>query len=132
VVPVYARDEVSARHLEHRRAPPVGAKQATPAEVGNLRFAGRSVELGPTAFMAQLRTMAPDGALPPWSRWFSDDIMRELVHDENLRVALEREMPRLPLSYAESAVPVPDAWLRRSFVILRGAGGRRESAATRA
>jgi hypothetical protein len=68
--------------------------------------------------MDQLRAMATDGVLPPWARWFGDDAMRELVHDANLRVALEREMPRLPLSYVESAVPLPDAWLRRPSAYL--------------
>lgn len=70
------------------------------------------VELAPTAFMDQLRSIATDGVLPPWSRWFADDVMRELVHDEDLRAAFESEMPRLPLSYFESAVPLPEDWLR--------------------
>jgi hypothetical protein len=60
--------------------------------------AAGSVELAPTAFMDQLRTMASDGVVPPWCRWFGDDALRELVHDDNLRAALEREMPGLPLS----------------------------------
>jgi hypothetical protein len=66
--------------------------------------------LGPPAFMEQLRAMAADGVLPPWSRWFGADAMRELVPDERLRADLEAEMPRLPLSYFEAAVPLPDAW----------------------
>jgi hypothetical protein len=80
--------------------------------------AAGSVELAPTAFMDQLRTRATDDVLPPWSRWFGDDAMRELVHDENLRVALEREMPRVPLSYFESAVPLPEDWQRRPCAYL--------------
>jgi len=98
---------------------------ALTAEVAGLVFvdsflppAAGPVVLGPTAFMDQLRTMATDDVLPPWSRWFGEDAMRELVHDENLRVALEREMPRLPLSYFESAVPLPERWLRRPCAYL--------------
>jgi pimeloyl-ACP methyl ester carboxylesterase len=66
--------------------------------------------LGPATFMEQLRGMAVDDVLPPWSRWFGADAMRELVPDERLRADLEAEMPRLPLSYFEATVPLPDAW----------------------
>jgi len=48
--------------------------------------------------------------LPPWSSWFGDETMLELVPDERLRASLSRDMPRLPLSYFEASVPVPDAW----------------------
>lgn len=69
--------------------------------------------LGPPALMEQLRAIATDGVLPPWSRWFGADTMRELVPDERLRAALETEMPRLPLSYFQAAVPLPDEWQKR-------------------
>jgi pimeloyl-ACP methyl ester carboxylesterase len=71
--------------------------------------AGRS-PLGAPEFMDQLRAMATDGLLPTWSRWFGPDAMRELVPDERLRADLEAEMPRLPLSYFEAVVPLPDEW----------------------
>jgi hypothetical protein len=66
--------------------------------------------LGAPEFMDQLRAMATDGLLPTWSCWFGLDAMRELVPDERLRADLEAEMPPLPLSYFEAAVPVPDEW----------------------
>jgi hypothetical protein len=69
--------------------------------------------LGPPEFMDQLRAMATDGVLAPWSRWFGADAMRELVPDQRLRADLEAEIPRLPLSYFEAAVPVPDDWASR-------------------
>jgi hypothetical protein len=71
--------------------------------------AGRLL-LGPPTFMEQLRAMATDGVLAPWSRWFGAGAMRELVPDERLRAELEAEMPRLPLSYFQATVPLPDAW----------------------
>jgi hypothetical protein len=74
--------------------------------------AGRS-PLGAPEFIDQLRAMATDGLLPTWSRWFGLDAMRELVPDERLRADLEAEMPRLPLSYFEVAVPLPDEWCAR-------------------
>jgi pimeloyl-ACP methyl ester carboxylesterase len=91
--------------------------------------AGRLV-LGPPAFMDQLRAMATDGVLPPWSRWFGADAMRELVPDERLRADLEAEMPSLPLSYFEATVPVPDDWADCPCgYLLLSAGAYRESAA---
>jgi pimeloyl-ACP methyl ester carboxylesterase len=69
--------------------------------------------LGRPTFMDQLRAMATDGVLAPWSRWFGAAAMRDLVPDERLRADLEAEMPRLPLSYFEATVPVPDDWANR-------------------
>jgi hypothetical protein len=60
--------------------------------------------------MSQLRALASDGMLPRWSSWFGEEAMRELVPDDRLRKALEDQMPRLPLSYFEATVPVPDGW----------------------
>jgi hypothetical protein len=55
--------------------------------------------------------------------------MRELVPDERLRADLEAEMPRLPLSYFEATVPVPDAWTDRPCgYLLLSAGPYGESA----
>ena len=69
--------------------------------------------------MSQLRALASDGVLPPWSRWFGEDAMRELVPEERLRVALEEDMPRLPLSYFEASVPLPGGWSARPCAYLR-------------
>jgi pimeloyl-ACP methyl ester carboxylesterase len=69
--------------------------------------------LGPPEFVDQLRAMATDGVLAPWSRWFGADAMRELVADQRLRADLEAEMARLPLSYFDAAVPLPDDWASR-------------------
>jgi pimeloyl-ACP methyl ester carboxylesterase len=79
--------------------------------------AGKLV-LGPPAFMDQLRAVAIDGVLAPWSSWFGENAMRELVPDERLRAALQGEMPRLPLSYFEATVPLPDGWDRRGCAYL--------------
>jgi pimeloyl-ACP methyl ester carboxylesterase len=77
-----------------------------------------TLALGPPAFMDQLRAMATDGVLPPWSSWFGEHAMRELVPDERLRAALEKEMPHLPLSYFEASVPLADGWSRRPCAYL--------------
>ena len=91
--------------------------------------AGR-LPLGPPAFMDQLRALATDGVLPPWSHWFGAEAMRELVPDERMRADIEAEMPRLPLSYFEATVPVADDWQeRRCGYLLLSAGLYEKSAA---
>jgi hypothetical protein len=77
-----------------------------------------SLRLAPPGFMDQLRALATDDVLPPWSRWFGENAMREPVPDDRLRAALEAEMPRLPLSYFDASVPLPDGWDRRPCAYL--------------
>jgi pimeloyl-ACP methyl ester carboxylesterase len=81
-----------------------------------------SLSLAPPGFTGQLRALATDGVLPPWSSWFGADAMRELVPDDRLRTALEGEMPRLPLSYFDASVPLPDGWDARpcAYLVLTG------------
>jgi hypothetical protein len=96
--------------------------------------AGRLL-LGPPAFMDRLRATATDGVLAPWFRWFGADAMREMVPDERLRAELEREMPRLPLSYFEATVPLPDNWGKRrrcAYLLLSAAPYGQSAAEARA
>jgi pimeloyl-ACP methyl ester carboxylesterase len=88
-----------------------------------------TLRLAPPGFMDQLRALATDGVLPPWSGWIGEDAMRELVADDRLRGALEEEMPRLPLSYFDESVPLPDGWDARPCAYLLFTGPHRESAA---
>lgn len=80
------------------------------------------VNLAPSELMDSLRGLASDGLLPPWSSWFGEQEMRELVPDDRLRGALEDEMPRLPLSYFDATVPVPEGWEARpcAYLLLSG------------
>ena len=80
--------------------------------------ASGGVSLAPPGFMDQLPALARDGVLPPWSSWFGEGAMRELVPDDRLRAALEDEMPRLPLSYFDATVPLPDGWDARPYAYL--------------
>jgi pimeloyl-ACP methyl ester carboxylesterase len=76
--------------------------------------------LAPPCFLDHLRTRAVGGTLPPWSTWWGEEVMRNLVPDEALRAALTREMPSLPLSYFEQHIPTPAAWERLpcSYLLL--------------
>jgi hypothetical protein len=74
--------------------------------------------LAPAGYLHDLRALAIDEVLPPWSSWFGEDTWRELVPNEPLRVALEQEMPCLPLSYFEASVPMPAGWDERPCAYL--------------
>jgi hypothetical protein len=67
-------------------------------------------DLMPAEILVELRPMVVDGLLPPWSAWFGPDAMPELVPDAERRAAVTVELPRLPLAYFESRVPVPAGW----------------------
>jgi pimeloyl-ACP methyl ester carboxylesterase len=71
-------------------------------------------------FLEYLRALAVDGTLPPWSAWWGEEAMSDLVPDHALRAALAREMPSLPLAYFEQRVPSPAGWDRLpcSYVLL--------------
>jgi hypothetical protein len=62
-------------------------------------------------FLDFLRGLAgPDGRLPRWTDWWGDEDLSPLFPDEQTRRVVTEEQPRLPLSYYEQAVPVPDGW----------------------
>jgi pimeloyl-ACP methyl ester carboxylesterase len=94
---------------------------------------GGSLRLAPPEFVDQLRPLATDGVLPPWSSWFGEDAMRELVPDLRLRTILEDAMPRLPLSCLDASVPVPDGWDATpcAYLLLTGEPYGQSAAAAR-
>jgi hypothetical protein len=77
----------------------------------------RSVSAG---LLQHLRTIETGGHLPPWSDWFGPGVMEELIPDDYLRGTVVAELPTLPLSYFEGAIPVPTGWMRTScrYVLL--------------
>ncbi len=83
-------------------------------------------------FLEHLRTIEAGGLLPPWSEWFGPGVMEELIPDDHLRSAVVADMPRLPLSYFEGAIPVPNGWTRTSclYVLLSEAYGEEAAEAT--
>ncbi len=63
------------------------------------------------AFLDFLRGLTgPDGLLPRWTEWWGDEDLGPLFPDPATRTAVTAEQPRLPLSYYEEPVPVPDGW----------------------
>ncbi len=70
-------------------------------------------------FLAFLKGLAgPDGRLPRWTDWWGEDDIAPLFPDEETRRVVTEEQPRLPLSYYEQAVPVPDGWADHPCVYL--------------
>jgi pimeloyl-ACP methyl ester carboxylesterase len=74
-----------------------------PARAGETTFV-------PSAFGERFRSRAVEGILPPWSSWFGDEAMHELLPDAVLRNALVREMPRLPVAFLDQRIPSPAGW----------------------
>jgi hypothetical protein len=66
--------------------------------------------LVPDQFLGALRALAHDGVLPKWSEWFGPTAMEELISNEEHRAAVVAELPEVPLSYFEAAVPLPGRW----------------------
>ncbi len=60
--------------------------------------------------LAFLREKAVEGILPPWTEWFDEDEVAPMFPDAATRAAIEAEQPRLPLSYYEKQIPVPEGW----------------------
>ena len=83
----------------------------------------------PPQFLEQFGSLAVDGKLPPWSSWWGEDAMNELVPDEVTRAALVRELPSLPLSYLEQTVPSPVDWERVPSGYLLFSDAYKEAAA---
>ena len=59
-----------------------------------------------------------DGLLPPWTRWWGPDAMRDLVVDEALRASLEADVPCVPVSLYDEVVQMPGGWSDRRCVYL--------------
>jgi hypothetical protein len=71
-------------------------------------------------FLDQLRSLAVNGTLPRWSRWWGERAIERLVPDSALRLAVEAELPEIPLAFYETSVVVPDGWCNTpgGFVLL--------------
>ena len=84
-----------------------------------------TARLVPLEFVEDLSALASDDVLPPWSTWFGEGVMRDLVPDDTRRARVEQDMPRLSLSFLQIEVPVPDGWDRRHRAARRPAAGAR-------
>jgi pimeloyl-ACP methyl ester carboxylesterase len=81
---------------------------------------GGAAGLVPAEFVDRLRALASGDVLPPWSTWFGEAAMRDLVPDDARRAEVEADMPRVPLSSLLAPVPIPERWERYpcAYVLL--------------
>jgi hypothetical protein len=79
---------------------------------------GRAAMARP-GFLDELEQKAdPDGLLPPWTSWWQEADVAQLFPSAGARERIEREQPRLPLSYFRASVLVPAGWDRRPGAYL--------------
>lgn len=76
------------------------------------------VALAPPAFLELLRLWRTPRACSPWTDWWEEAEVAASFHDDELRYRIEREQARLPLSYFEDQLPVPEGWADRPAAIL--------------
>jgi pimeloyl-ACP methyl ester carboxylesterase len=57
-----------------------------------------------------LRPLAVDGVLPPWSVWLGEGGVERLIPDREMRAQIEAELPELPMTLFEDALPVQSGW----------------------
>lgn len=68
------------------------------------------LETAPPPMAEQLRRLATGGVLPPWHRWFPDDVLAGLLPDAVTRADFVSEIPQLPLAYFEEKAPAGRRW----------------------
>ncbi|MDG4801985.1 hypothetical protein [Micromonospora sp. WMMD980] len=66
--------------------------------------------MAPPELLAFLRPKATDGRLPQWTAWWDESDVAPMFPDPQTRSDVSAEQPRLPLSYYEESIPVPDGW----------------------
>lgn len=63
------------------------------------------MDTAPPELADQLRAMAVNGWLPPWSQWWGPDALEELIPDPGMRDRFAQNCPRLPLAMFEEEYP---------------------------
>ncbi|MFE5096922.1 alpha/beta hydrolase [Streptomyces sp. NPDC056638] len=76
---------------------------ALPARTG-------ATPVAPPELLDFLRPMAVHGTLPRWTDWWDEADVAPMFSDPAMRQKVIAEQPRLPLSYYEQRIPVPDGW----------------------
>jgi hypothetical protein len=94
---------------------------------------GGEAPVVPADFRPMLVRIADEqGMLPVWTQWWDEDEVRGLFPDPAVRAAVEQQQRRLPLTYFEDTIDVPQRWADRPCAYLSfGEGYASEAAEAR-
>ncbi len=85
--------------------PVVHVDASLPAE------SGEPAPMAPAAVLDHLaETADEDGRLPPWSRWWPEEAVVEVLPDEAARRGLREHEQPVPLAYLRSRLGAPAGW----------------------
>lgn len=56
------------------------------------------------------REMAEDGMLPPWSEWFSEEAVKEIIPDDERRQRFLAELQPIPLALFDEKISFSSGW----------------------
>jgi pimeloyl-ACP methyl ester carboxylesterase len=59
-----------------------------------------------------LRPLAVEGVLPPWSVWWGEGAVERMIPDTEMRDRVVAELPELPMTLFDGALPVPAGWCK--------------------
>jgi len=62
------------------------------------------------ALLDVVRRKTEGDRLPPWSQWWDEADLAPMFPDAETMRAVRAEQPRLPVSYFDQRIPVPDGW----------------------
>jgi len=62
---------------------------------------------------------ADNGLLLPWTEWWPRELMADLVPDEDDWALISQDVPRLPLTFYDDPIPMPDDWTTMPCFYLR-------------
>lgn len=81
--------------------------------------ASTGVHETPERLKTLLDEQTVEGHLRRWLEWWTDDVVDDLVPDVDERAALLEDMPMLPRSFYDDAVPVPNGWMDHRCAYLK-------------
>ncbi|MHB8530009.1 MAG: alpha/beta fold hydrolase [Caulobacteraceae bacterium] len=73
----------------------------------------------PPGLARQVRSLAVDGVVPPWTDWFGEGPIAAAIPDEGVRDAFKADLPRLPMAFFTAAAPSFGARMDRPRAYLR-------------
>ncbi len=102
--------------------PAIAADTAAPATVfiDAIVPDGADVFLPSGRFIELLDSLpVAEGLLPPWHEWWPAETLEQLLPDESLRRQVVTEIPRVPRSFYDEPVPLPEEWWTRPAAYLQ-------------